>query len=184
MRPGHVYVICEEVGPVKIGITGDHKKRFSAIQAASGRVIARSWVSPVVGKPRNIEYRLHCHFASQRVAGEWFDIGFDVAVAAAASLMEAELLSAGTPTTRYQRGLEVRSVLHHLHDSGRLDDSAAIGFMAALSDSDVDAVACSIAADAQAWERLAAELAGVVSRHGLDGRGIVLAAVRQSFSPV
>jgi hypothetical protein len=64
------YFIKDAVtGYIKIGITADHIDR--RLKAITGTIVPRSFrcMGFIVG---NVERRLHSHFASDRVKGEWF----------------------------------------------------------------------------------------------------------------
>lgn len=170
---GHVYVIQgDDGGPVKIGISSDPRKRLSAIQAASGRLLSRVWVSAEVLNPRSIEASMHGRFRASRSAGEWFDVEFDEAVRAASEMCEPAALLLGTPSDVYLRGAELRQQLRLMADAGMVSDASLAGFAAALSAEDISAVNLSIHADIRAWESLLSDFAGVLSRHGLDGQTI------------
>ena len=79
-KTGHLYIIKAEDGGIKIGISINPHGRIDGIEAASDRPIVRKFISPAMPDYDQLEKVLHAHFASSRVAGEWFSADFDAAV--------------------------------------------------------------------------------------------------------
>lgn len=72
-EPQKVYVMQHELGPVKIGIAAEPRKRLSQIQIGSPFEITLKKTA----MPRNalrVEQYLHRVFSEYRMRGEWFDI--------------------------------------------------------------------------------------------------------------
>ena len=77
---GHVYVIEDELGRVKIGHTTRPKTRMQAIEAAIGLSIARSYVTPRFKAFTEAEHRAHKLLDKYRGRGEWFTCDYELAV--------------------------------------------------------------------------------------------------------
>jgi hypothetical protein len=68
----HVYVIRDNLGRVKVGITNNPPQRFNTIKNATGITVMASYVSKDTKKARIIEnYLLNCRFKKIRKNGEW-----------------------------------------------------------------------------------------------------------------
>lgn len=82
-----VYLVgCEETQWVKIGTTTNLERRLQTLQTGSPAVLSILWTHP--GSYAE-ERRLHAHFAAQRRAGEWFDLGSDPVSAVKAAMPKA-----------------------------------------------------------------------------------------------
>lgn len=77
---GHVYVIEDELGRVKIGHTTRPHSRMQAIETAIGLSIDRSFVTPKFKAFTETEHRSHKLLDKYRGRGEWFNCDFDLAV--------------------------------------------------------------------------------------------------------
>lgn len=75
-----VYLMLNEIGNYKIGISNDPKYRKNALETASGIKITIVAYWGVEDKAINIEKKLHKHFKQYRKLGEWFTFpdNFDV----------------------------------------------------------------------------------------------------------
>jgi Meiotically up-regulated gene 113 len=75
---GTVYVQGPDIPglPYKIGVTAgrDTRKRLSGNQVGNWHVLKEVWKSDLLDRADLIEDKLHKHFESKRVRGEWFDI--------------------------------------------------------------------------------------------------------------
>jgi hypothetical protein len=80
---GHVYVIEDELGRVKVGHTTRPSARMQAIETAIGLSIARSYVTPKFKAYTEAESRSHKLLDKYRGRGEWFTCDFDLAVVVA-----------------------------------------------------------------------------------------------------
>jgi T5orf172 domain len=93
--PSYVYVISGPHGLSKIGVTTNPTARLAALQTGSGFPISFSYLMSVASTrgAYAVEQRAHAALSRNRVAGEWFDVAPDDAVAAvkdaAAALGEA-----------------------------------------------------------------------------------------------
>jgi hypothetical protein len=75
---GTVYVQGPDIPglPYKIGVTAgrDTRKRLSGNQVGNWHVLKEVWKSDLLGRADIIEAKLHKHFESKRVRGEWFNV--------------------------------------------------------------------------------------------------------------
>jgi len=87
-----IYIIENDGGFIKIGVSGDVDSRFASLGGSNGggHKIVRSWVSPYTYL-YSIERALHTHYAKNRVEGtEWFeDLDFDEVCALAKEIFES-----------------------------------------------------------------------------------------------
>ena len=74
---GHVYVIDNGTGKVKIGKTNNPSSRIKAIETQSGISIIRVYVSPKCFNYQELETKTHKAFKQSRTIGEWFESNFD-----------------------------------------------------------------------------------------------------------
>ncbi len=77
----HVYVV-EGNGAVKIGVTGDLQARMAQLQTGSPYPLHLAYSTPVWGDAYAVEAEAHAMLGRHRLAGEWFGVPADVAVAA------------------------------------------------------------------------------------------------------
>ena len=73
----YVYVIApSELGPCKIGIAADPKKRLRALQTGSPSPLTLFGYEPATHSPRAVEHGVHIALKSRRSrqGGEWFDV--------------------------------------------------------------------------------------------------------------
>lgn len=77
---GQVYVIENELGLVKIGISSKPERQIKEIANASGLNITKKYFSKPCDNFAKIEKKLHEEFKAVRKKGEWFNIPFDFAV--------------------------------------------------------------------------------------------------------
>ena len=77
---GHVYVIEDELGRVKIGHTTRPHSRMQSIETAIGLSIARSYVTPKFKAFTEAEQRSHKLLDKYRGRGEWFNCDYELAV--------------------------------------------------------------------------------------------------------
>ncbi len=71
-QPEYVYLIENQLGLHKIGISLNPLKRFKTISLNSGLSVVKYHLSPLCFNARSIEQQLHARFASFRTSGEWF----------------------------------------------------------------------------------------------------------------
>lgn len=71
-----IYIIQEEHGLVKIGITADFERRLKTLSAMMPYDLC---VITVLNTPiaSQLEKAMHDHFAAQRIKGEWFRLSRD-----------------------------------------------------------------------------------------------------------
>ena len=67
-----VYVLLDDTGIIKIGISNNFEKRLSAIRTASGRNFVDMYCSEKSYKAYKIEKKLHKKYSKFRINGEWF----------------------------------------------------------------------------------------------------------------
>jgi len=77
----HVYIV-EGNGAVKIGVTGDLQARLAQLQTGSPYPLRLAYSTPVWGDAYAVEAEAHAMLDRHRLAGEWFGVPADVAVAA------------------------------------------------------------------------------------------------------
>lgn len=74
----YVYVLLNDVGMIKIGITDNPYERFTSIQNASGSLITKYFLSDSISNNYEIEQYLHKHFKKYNTVAEWYkNISFD-----------------------------------------------------------------------------------------------------------
>jgi|SRR6185437_16308855 len=78
-----IYVVRSEIGPVKVGLSGQPKWRLSTLQVGSPTPLHLHF-SAVVDEDASLdlEERAHAILAAHRKSGEWFGVSADEAVAA------------------------------------------------------------------------------------------------------
>lgn len=77
----YVYVLLNDVGMIKIGITDNPYERFNAIQNASGSLITNYYLSEPIKNNYEIEQYLHKYFKKYNTVAEWYkDISFNEVV--------------------------------------------------------------------------------------------------------
>ncbi|WP_368490738.1 GIY-YIG nuclease family protein [Clostridium sp. BJN0013] len=73
---GHVYIVDNGLGNVKIGRTINPQKRLRDIETQSGIVARNSYLSPMCSNYRELETIAHDKFRNYWLIGEWFKIDF------------------------------------------------------------------------------------------------------------
>lgn len=81
LKDKYLYILEFSNKTVKIGITKEKEKRMKAISSASGMAITRSYITEKIDNVQDLETELHRTFKEKRLNGEFFDIGFEEAVA-------------------------------------------------------------------------------------------------------
>jgi len=74
---GHVYIIDNGTGKVKIGKTANPSSRIKTIETQSGIPISQVYVSPMCFNYQKLEVKTHKEFNQFRAIGEWFKADFD-----------------------------------------------------------------------------------------------------------
>ena len=85
---GFVYVIRGEHGLVKVGVSTNPSARMAQLRTASPFPLTFAYVAAVEGRAGNaylVEQAAHGLLARHAMAGEWFDVPIDMAVAAIAA---------------------------------------------------------------------------------------------------
>ena len=92
-EPIHIYVIENDTGYIKIGVTKNFKQRLEALSGSNtgGNKLTRYWVSPETVL-YTFERALHCHFQDHRIKGtEWFkDLNFDETICYVQQQMQSQ----------------------------------------------------------------------------------------------
>lgn len=71
----YIYVIGPEVGPQKIGLSGDVEKRLQTLQTGYPGELFIHHKEPIDAKRvRALEKKIHTELNYKRVRGEWFDM--------------------------------------------------------------------------------------------------------------
>lgn len=73
---GHVYIVDNGLGMVKIGRTINPERRIRAIETQTGIELKNTYVSPKCSNYESLEITAHKEFAKYRVKGEWFKVEF------------------------------------------------------------------------------------------------------------
>lgn len=68
----YVYVLLNDVGLVKIGITDSPYERFITIQNVSGSLITKFYLSESIENNYEIEQKLHKYFKKYNSVAEWY----------------------------------------------------------------------------------------------------------------
>ena len=68
----YVYVLLNDVGLIKIGITDKPYNRFISIQNSSGSMITDYYLSESISNNYEIEQYLHKHFKKYNTVAEWY----------------------------------------------------------------------------------------------------------------
>lgn len=68
----YVYVLLNDVGMIKIGITDNPYERFNTIQNASGSLITNYYLSEPIENNYEIEQHLHKYFRKYNTVAEWY----------------------------------------------------------------------------------------------------------------
>jgi len=72
-----LYVICDNMKRVKIGVSKNAKQRFRTIETSSGVTIQQSFCSELLFNAGKLESLLKSYFKFGHINGEWFDVRFD-----------------------------------------------------------------------------------------------------------
>lgn len=75
-----VYVIENQKGEVKIGVSNNVDVRIKAIQNQTGYKITNTYFTDICFNPFEIEKEIQNAFEKSKVFGEWFSISFKDAV--------------------------------------------------------------------------------------------------------
>ncbi|MDF2543440.1 MAG: Meiotically up-regulated [Anaerocolumna sp.] len=75
-----IYVIENENGQVKIGISQNIESRVKTLSRQGGFVVKRSYQTEKCSNHYNLENIIHCYLKDSRKIGEWFDVNYDDAV--------------------------------------------------------------------------------------------------------
>jgi hypothetical protein len=78
----YVYVIHGEHGLTKVGFSTSPDQRLASLRTASPSKLWFAFVAPCGGNAYRIEQEAHAILAKSRVAGEWFAVSPDLAIAA------------------------------------------------------------------------------------------------------
>lgn len=78
--PKVIYVISDNQGITKIGVTKNFKKRVKNLSKTSGRIIVKEFKTTYCSNAFEIERELHKIYAPYRINGEWFKCDFEEAV--------------------------------------------------------------------------------------------------------
>lgn len=73
LEQGHVYVIQDNMGRIKIGKSINPTTRINQIRTASGITIKNKYVTKELLSQGYIEKRMHEIYADNRTIGEWFE---------------------------------------------------------------------------------------------------------------
>lgn len=77
----YVYVLLNDVGMIKIGITDNPYERFNTIQNASGSLITNYYLSEPIKNNYEVEQHLHKYFKKYNTVAEWYkNISFNEVV--------------------------------------------------------------------------------------------------------
>lgn len=77
---GFVYVIEFDDGHVKIGRSIDPDSRIKSVVGGNQSVMTRHWISERCDRYGDLEKAAHRHFSGHRKGGEFFEIGYEIAV--------------------------------------------------------------------------------------------------------
>ena len=75
-----VYIISDNEGNLKIGVTKDYEKRIKVLENTSGRKIVNKFKTPYCSNAYEIETKLLNVYSSKRLKGEWFKCDFNEVV--------------------------------------------------------------------------------------------------------
>jgi predicted GIY-YIG superfamily endonuclease len=75
-----VYVIENQKGEVKIGVSNNVEVRIKAIQNQTGYKIVSTYFTDICFNPFDVEKEIQNAFEEQKVFGEWFLVSFKNAV--------------------------------------------------------------------------------------------------------
>ena len=117
---GQVYVIENELGLVKIGISSKPERRIKEIANASGLKITKKYFSEPCYEFAQIEKKMHHYFSKNRKKGEWFDIQFDADVNALNNHFEAAFPINSSSKKYISLGTWLREKLGKSTDNGIL----------------------------------------------------------------
>ena len=72
----NIYVLENEFGNVKIGVSCNVKERVKTLSMQGGFKITRLFFTEPCSNSYKLENKCHKHFSKNRISGEWFDIDF------------------------------------------------------------------------------------------------------------
>lgn len=82
-RVAHVYVITDDDGFVKVGLSSDPERRLFALQTSHPRTLRLAYKSPEYGRAAAhfVERSAHVALGDFRCRGEWFRCSVETALA-------------------------------------------------------------------------------------------------------
>lgn len=75
-----IYIITWPSGPVKVGLSGDVRRRLFSLQTASPYPLEIAYAGQIDGDAKALERRVHGFLNDHHMMREWFNVAPDVAV--------------------------------------------------------------------------------------------------------
>lgn len=85
-----VYVVENQHGHVKIGVSQDVQGRISTLSNQGGFKVNNMYATEHCSNAYQLENRLHKQFKEKKINGEWFSIEFNLAVNAVKTIFDTE----------------------------------------------------------------------------------------------
>lgn len=105
-----VYVVENQKGEVKIGVSNNVDVRIKAIQNQTGYKITNTYFTDICFNPFEVEKEIQNMFEKQKVFGEWFFIPFKNAVEATKEVFHQKALLEEVKTSR--SGIDLFEYFH------------------------------------------------------------------------
>ena len=120
-EPVYNYVMKNENGLVKIGISKDVDFRRKTLECVGGYFITDIYSTLSIQKAINVESQLHDYFANSRKVGEWFEIDYDLAVKKTQDFSKVKLENHDNNTVKEKldtyRRIKMLSILNQINQS-------------------------------------------------------------------
>lgn len=75
-KPKSIYIVENEFGNIKIGVSGNVKSRIKTLSSQGGFKPIREFFTSLCTNAYDIEKKCHIRFKKYNIGGEWFDVGF------------------------------------------------------------------------------------------------------------
>lgn len=75
-KPKSIYIVENEFGNIKIGVSGNVKSRIKTLSSQGGFKPMREYFTSHCTNAYDIERKCHIRFKKYNIGGEWFSVGF------------------------------------------------------------------------------------------------------------
>ncbi|MGF1689530.1 GIY-YIG nuclease family protein [Photobacterium japonica] len=119
-----VYVMLNELGLVKIGISKDPEQRAHQLANTSGFTVDLKWQSEPLGVAHSIEQSVHKHLSASRMRGEWFEgVSVEQAVATVKAIAGCEGVSSTGDIVQLRHEVHLKDKYRNKTNGKLIDDA-------------------------------------------------------------